>query len=191
MGADIAEKDGSRHRGRVRDRERAAIPEPAARAFDAYDPVRERPLAAHAMLVAAFQLLAGAGYVALRRRGRVPESPSLREAARIGVATHKLARLIAKDKVTSFIRSPFTRFRSSREAGPGEVEEEPRGTDLRYAVGELLGCPHCLAPWIATALFLASGVAPREARLVTSVLEAVTVSDFMQIAYKGAEERLL
>ena len=57
------------------------------------------------------------------------------------LATQKLSRLISKDKVTSFVRAPFTRF--EEKAGHGEVFEEPRGTGLRYATGELLVCRYC------------------------------------------------
>ena len=59
----------------------------------------------------------------------------------VGIATHKLSRLLAKDKVTSFIRAPFTRYQEP--SGQGEVEEEPYGHGLHLAVGELLVCPYC------------------------------------------------
>jgi hypothetical protein len=70
-----------------------------------------------------------------------------------GAATHKLARLIAKDKVTSFARAPFTEFQG--KGGPSEVEGAPRGSGLRYAAGELLVCPYCLGLWISDFLQLA------------------------------------
>jgi Protein of unknown function (DUF1360) len=39
-----------------------------------------------------------------------------------GLATQKASRLIATDKVTSFLRAPFTRYQEP--AGHGELEEE-------------------------------------------------------------------
>jgi len=45
------------------------------------------------------------------------------------MATHKISRLITKDKVTAFVRAPFTRFQEA--AGHGELEEEARGEGLR------------------------------------------------------------
>ena len=69
----------------------------------------------------------------------MPEKISAADIVLTGVATHKVTRLIAKDKVTSFIRSPFTSYQE--HAGHGELNEEPRGSGLRYAVGELLACP--------------------------------------------------
>ena len=98
------------------------------------------------------------------------------------------SRLIAKDKVTSFIRAPFTRFQES--SGQGEVEEQPCGHGLRFAVGELLVCPYCLAQWVASGLAIGLIGAPRPTRLVSSVLVAHTVSDFLQVAYRAAEDRL-
>lgn len=154
-----------------------------------YAPGQERPLGSYAILTGVY----GAGFagslVALRARDReLPERLSTRDVLLIGIATHKLSRLIAKDKVTSFIRAPFTRFQEA--SGQGEVEEEPCGHGLRLAVGELLVCPYCLAQWAAAALILGLVGAPRLTRLLGTVFVAHTVSDFLQIAYRAAEDRL-
>jgi hypothetical protein len=55
------------------------------------------------------------------------------------VATHKAARLLAKDRVTSTVRVPVTRFEG--DVGPGEGSEAARGRRVRRAVGELIVCP--------------------------------------------------
>ncbi len=154
-----------------------------------YAPGQERPLGSYAVLTGIY----GAGFagslLALRgRHHRLPERLTASDLLLLGIATHKLSRLIAKDKVTSFIRAPFTRFQES--SGQGEVEEEPCGHGLRLALGELLVCPYCLAQWIATALTVGLVGAPRLTRLVVSVFVAHTVSDFLQIAYRAAEEQL-
>ena len=104
------------------------------------------------------------------------------------VATHKLSRTLAKDRVTSAVRAPFTRFEG--DAGPGEVSEVARGRGLRRAVGELLVCPYCLGLWIAAALTAGLLVAPRATRWGASVLVALTGSDLLQIAYAKAEAAL-
>ena len=44
----------------------------------------------------------------------------------IGTASYKLSRLIAKKKVTAFVRAPFTELEG--KGGPAELEEKPRGT---------------------------------------------------------------
>jgi hypothetical protein len=106
-----------------------------------------------------------------------------------GVATHKLSRVITKDRVTSPLRAPFTEF--EEEGGPGEIEEEPRGRGLRRAIGELLVCPFCLGQWVATAILAGLAVAPRTTRFVCSIFAVVAIGDFLQIFYKGSEEKLL
>jgi len=159
-----------------------------ATASAGYAPHEHRPLAGYAALTAVFGTSFGGALAALRATGRdLPERPSAGDLLLAGVATHKVSRLIAKDKVTGFLRSPFTRFQEP--AGHGEVEEAPRGTGLRYAIGELLVCPYCLAQWVAAGFAVGLVAAPRTTRLVAGVYAAETLSDFLQLAYKAAEDR--
>lgn len=154
-----------------------------------YAPGQERPLRAYALIAGTYSSAAALGVLALRaRRGELPERLSLRDVLMIGIATHKLSRLITKDKVTSFVRAPFTRFQES--SGHGEVEEQACGHGLRLAVGELLVCPYCIAQWVATAFTFGLVGAPRVTRLLGSILVAHTVSDFLQVAYRAAEDRM-
>jgi hypothetical protein len=104
----------------------------------------------------------------------------------IGLATHKLSRLIAKDRVTSFLRAPFVRY--VEPAGHGEVEEEPRGEGLRLAIGELLVCPYCLGQWLAGGFAVGLVGAPDLTRLIAFVYSTETVADFLQLAYRAAED---
>jgi len=161
---------------------------PAEDAVAGYAPHEHRPLAAYAGLTAAFGATLGGALVALRAAGReLPESLSPGDLALAGIATHKVSRLLAKDKVTSFIRAPFTRYQES--AGHGELEEAPRGSGAHYAIGELLVCPYCLAQWVAAGFAVGLVAAPRTTRLVAGIYAAETLSDFLQLAYKAAEER--
>ena len=75
------------------------------------------------------------------------------------------------------------------KGGPAELEEAPRGSGLRRAIGELIVCPYCLGLWVVAAMTLGIAVAPRLTRFIASVFSALTVSDFLQIAYKAAEEK--
>jgi hypothetical protein len=111
-----------------------------------------------------------------------------RDLALLTVATHKASRLIAKDRVTSTVRAPFTRFEG--DAGPGEVSEAARGRGLRRAVGELLICPYCMGLWVASALTAGLIAVPRPTRWLASVLTALFGADMLQIAYKKAEDAL-
>lgn len=149
----------------------------------------ERPLGGYAVLSGVF-LSAAAGFARwLSRSGReLPERVPASDLALLSVATHKAARLIAKDRVTAALRAPFTDYQE--EGGPSEVEERARGTGLRRAVGELLVCPYCLGLWIAAALTAGLIVAPRQTRWLAAVLVTLTGSDTLQIAYVKLERTL-
>jgi Protein of unknown function (DUF1360) len=153
-----------------------------------YSPTEHRPLRAYAGLTAAFATTLGGAIAALRVNGHdLPDRPRLADIALAGVATHKVSRLLAKDKVTSFIRAPFTRYEQPGDQG-GEVEEQPRGGGARLAIGELLVCPYCLAQWVAAGFTLGLVAAPRTTRLVASIYAAETLSDFLQAGYRAAEQ---
>jgi hypothetical protein len=146
-----------------------------------------RPLGGYALLSTAFATAMAAAFVTARRRGRPLPEIGLQDVLLGGVATHKLARLIAKDKVTSFIRAPFTRFQE--KAGHGELEEEARGRGLQMAAGELLICPYCLAQWISGGFIAGHLHAPRLTRLLAGMWTMHAVADAIQLAYGAAERR--
>jgi Protein of unknown function (DUF1360) len=157
--------------------------------LDDYAPREKRPpLLVYAVVAAAFNAIFGAGLILARRHGReLPERPPLGDLALVGVASHKLSRLIAKDKVTSPLRAPFTELEG--RGGPGELEEKARGNGVRRAIGELLICPYCLDLWVVAAFSIGLLFAPRVTRFLAGVFAALTISDFFQIAYKAAEEK--
>lgn len=156
-------------------------------ALSGYAPGQERPLGSYAALTAAFAAAAVAFGEWIRRSGRtLPDRVAPGDLALGMVATHKAARLLAKDRVTSAIRAPFTRFQE--DGGPGEIEEQARGGGLRRAVGELLICPYCLSMWIAAAFAAGLVLAPRPTRWIASVLTIVFGSDVLQAVYKKLED---
>ncbi len=154
-----------------------------------YAPDGEQQLAGYFALIGAFLGFAGGFSLWLKRSGReLPERIGMGDLALVTLATHKASRLIAKDRVTSAVRAPFTRY--ERRGGPAEVEERARGRGLRRTIGELLICPYCLGMWIATAFAAALVVAPRPARWVASVLSVHFGSDVLQVLYKRLEDTL-
>ena len=131
----------------------------------------------------------GAFLVARRRSGHgLPERIDTRDLALLSGASFKLGRMIAKEKVSAPIRAPFTEYQGKAEA-PGEVNERPRGSGPQAAVGELLTCPYCLGMWVISGLTVGLVTAPRETRLVASILSALGVSDFLQVAYRALVAR--
>jgi Protein of unknown function (DUF1360) len=162
---------------------------PLSRVAAGYAPEDERPpLLSFAAAMVLFNSLFGLALLLARRRGReLPERVGTGDLLTIGIASHKLSRLIAKDKVTSPLRAPFTEYEG--EGGPAELEESSRGSGARKAIGEMLLCPYCLGLWVVSAFSVGLLFAPRLTRFLAAVFSALTLSDFLQIAYKAAEEK--
>lgn len=156
---------------------------------DGYAPGQEKPLASYGVLMSVFSGLAGGFALWFRRSGReLPDRIDSGDLALLTLASHKSARLISKDKVTSAVRAPFAQYQGA--GGPGEVNERPRGRGLRRVIGELLVCPYCLGMWTSAALTAGLLVAPRLTRWVSTVLVMFFGADVLQIVYKKAEDTL-
>lgn len=140
-----------------------AIAEPAASA---------RPLPEYAALVGVFGTALG-GFLALAR-DRLPERIGFADVVRLGLASYKIGRLVAKDDVTTWMRAPVTR---------DEDAQEPERKGMARALGELVTCPYCIGLWVSAGLTGALALRPRETRLVTTVFEAQAVADFLNAAF--------
>jgi hypothetical protein len=152
------------------------------------DPHLHRPLAGYTILTAAFGTAFIGSLVAARKRGHeLPERIETRDIVLMGLATHKVTRLLAKDRVTSFLRAPFTEYQD--RAGHGELEEKARGRGVRLAFGELIICPYCLAQWVTGGFAVGAVAAPRLTRLLAAMWTAEAISDVAQLAYHAAEEK--
>ena len=93
----------------------------------------------------------------------------------LGLATFKASRTVARDKVTSFVREPFV----EGEAYDGESEKPTHETEMKQAIGELVTCTRCIGTWIGAGLASIQILAPRTGRLLTTVLAAGAVNDFL------------
>lgn len=144
------------------------------------------PLGGYATLLGAWTALYGAALTLGVRKGVLPERISPGDVVLLGVATHKLTRVLTKDWVTAPLRAPFVRYEES--VGGGEVKESARGRGLRRAIGDLVTCPWCSGPWVAGALVAGLLGSPRVTRLVAGTFSVVAVSDFLHHAY-GAVKR--
>jgi hypothetical protein len=146
------------------------------------------PHGSYAAFVAAYNVAFAGALLAARLAGRKLPTPGLDDIALYGLATHKLSRLLAKDKVTAPLRAPFAEL--DHKGGPAELGERPRGNGARRAVGELVTCPYCLDQWVASGFAVASIFAPRATRLTAGVLATVAVADFLQIGYRLGQRQL-
>jgi hypothetical protein len=164
------------------------VPDLADRVADVaerYAHGHDRPVGAYGVLDVAYLGLVGAiGLAARRRRARLPEL-SARDIALVGVATHRLARTLAKDPITSPVRMPFVTYEGT--SGPAELHEEVVAEGMGHALGELLTCPFCLSQWVATGFMAGFVFAPRATRLVAATFAGVAISDFLQYGYAAAQ----
>src|SRR5438093_7222478 len=99
---------------------------------------------------------------------RLPKRFSLLDLALLGIATHELSRIIAKDRITGILRAPFVNY--IRSASGGEVEEEPRGRGIQRGIGTLISCPYCMGPWCAVALAFGFVFSPKITRFFAAIL---------------------
>jgi Protein of unknown function (DUF1360) len=141
----------------------------------------ETPLAGYAGLIATFTALGGGVLAVAERSGRLPDRLRVSDLVLASMATQHLARLVAKDRVTSVFRAPLTRYQ--RRGRPGEVDEEPRRTGPALALGQMIVCPFCLGQWIALGFISGFLFAPRATRAAASVLTVSATADLLQEAY--------
>jgi hypothetical protein len=133
------------------------------------------PYRAYATIVGTF--VAGLGAVSglAAARGRPAHEVAATDLALLGLATFKASRTVARDKVTSFVREPFV----EGEAYDGEDERPTRESELKQALGELVTCTRCVGTWLGAGLASLQILEPRTGRLLTTVLAAGAVNDFL------------
>jgi hypothetical protein len=144
-----------------------------------------RPLGAYAALTGTFIAGFGAVLAVAEARKRLDREVGLTDIALIGIASHKLSRLVSKDEVAAFVRAPFVEVREEE----GRIKEDPTGSGPRRAVGRLLTCPSCVGQWAAAGFVAGHVWAPRTTRAVAAVFAADAVSDFLHVAYRGLKDR--
>ena len=141
--------------------------------------------AADYAVVEACFLAALAGVAALTRRRESNGEPAipLRELPLLAAGTFALADVIAKEKVSTWLREPFV------EEGADHKPVRPEGSGLRYAVGELLTCTRCVGTWSALALVGLRTASPAAGRTVSTVLALAGANDVLQSAFRLLAER--
>ncbi|MEA2426995.1 MAG: hypothetical protein QOF37_623 [Thermoleophilaceae bacterium] len=129
----------------------------------------------YAALNAVYGVLLTALLVTTRDRAR--EDPIQgRELIPISAATFALAKVVAREKIGTWLRDPFVEVENGRR--------RPRGTRLRRAVGELLTCTRCVGAWSALAVVGLRVADPATGRTVANVLAASAANDWLQAGFK-------
>jgi hypothetical protein len=139
------------------------------------------PYRAYATIAGAFLTGLGAVSGIAAARNRPQQELTAIDLALLGLATFKASRTVARDKVTSFVREPFV----EGEAYDGEGEKPTHDTEMKQAIGELVTCTRCIGTWIGASLAATQVLAPRTGRLLTSVLAAGAVNDFLLAGFSA------
>ncbi|WP_249011814.1 DUF1360 domain-containing protein [Conexibacter sp. DBS9H8] len=101
----------------------------------------------------------------------------------LAVATFALADVVAKEKVSTWLREPFVR--ESADHKP----TVPEGSGIRYAIGELLTCTRCVGTWSALTLVGLWTASPAAGRTASSVLALTGANDLLQSGFQLLAER--
>jgi hypothetical protein len=132
----------------------------------------------YATLNAVYGLILASLALATRRRGGA-EPIRGAELVPMGAATFALSKVIAREKIGSWVREPFVEDGAADDDGP-----QPRGGGLKRAVAELVTCTRCVGAWSAMAVVGLRVASPSAGRTVTAVLTASAVNDWMQTGFR-------
>ena len=138
------------------------------------DPIDRTPTQPrhYAAISAVWAGAVGATAVAAVRRDAPPPRPA--ELPMLALATYALARTVSREKAETWLRAPFL------EEGQGVGQRRPRGTGMRFAIGELLACTRCTGTWAGLAIGATRVALPRHAPVVVGVLATVGANDLLQ-----------
>ena len=139
------------------------------------------PYRAYATIVGTFVASLGAVSGLAAARGRPAQEISATDLTLLGLATFKASRTVARDKVTSFVREPFV----EGQAYDGEHERPTHETEMKQALGELVTCTRCIGTWLGAGLASMQILAPRTGRLLTTVLAAGALNDFLLAGFSA------
>lgn len=129
----------------------------------------------YAAINAVYAALFAAVILATRERAR--EDPiALHELVPMSAATFALSKVIAREKVGSWLREPFVEHEDGVPT--------PEGRRLRRAVGELVTCTRCVGAWSALGVVGLRLAYPDAGRNVSNVLAVSAANDWLQSGFK-------
>jgi hypothetical protein len=115
--------------------------------------------------------------VATRGKDADAERLGTDELLPLTAATFSISKIVAREKVGSWMREPFVEDPVGRK--------QPHGGRFQRALGELVTCSRCVGAWTALGLVGLRLAHPRTGRTVTTVFAAAGLNDFMQAGFRG------
>jgi len=95
----------------------------------------------------------------------------------IGIATFRLGRMIAFDRIMDPLRAPFSKVVDDN-SGEGKTVV-PRGGGFRQAMGQLIVCPTCVGTWVAAVLVALMLIYPAGTRIFLYATAAVGIAELL------------
>jgi hypothetical protein len=130
-------------------------------------------------------LLAAFAYRQRNKRDNLELRPF--DLALLGMATLRVGRLVAYDKVFETWRLPVAETQPD-ESGAGDTIV-PKGRGFQRALGELISCPICAGTWVAAALVYGLRIAPHITRALLAIMSAVGIAELLNGAVEVMEWR--
>ena len=115
---------------------------------------------------------------------RLPKQSAL-GLAMLGLASHRIGRMVAFERVAEPLRGPFTATVPD-DSGADETVVA-RGRGARWAIGELMSCPTCVATWGAMVLYLGLTFVPGPTRVLVHVLATAGVAELAHVGVEHLE----
>jgi Protein of unknown function (DUF1360) len=138
----------------------------------------ERPGPAEYASLNAVYAVALAGLVAgTRNRGENVRAVLGNELIPLSAATFAVSKMIARERIGSWVREPFVDDPVGRK--------RPRGGSVRRAVGELVTCSRCVGAWTALGFVGLRLAHPRAGQTATAVFAVVGFNDFAQAGFRA------
>jgi Protein of unknown function (DUF1360) len=110
-------------------------------------------------------------------RERAKDDPiPVHELVPLSAATFALSKVIAREKVGTWLREPFV--------DQDGHTPRPKGRRLQRAVGELVTCTRCVGAWSALGVVGLRVASPTTGRTVANVLAASAANDWMQAGFR-------
>lgn len=93
----------------------------------------------------------------------------------MGLATFRIADIIANEQITQAVRAPFINVAKEN----GEEIEVPKPYGIRQTIGALIYCPSCVGVWVAAGLVYLFVFAPNVAWVVTVIFALSALVEFL------------
>ena len=160
-----------------------AVPTGVGRSDEADDPAGTEGRLLKLTLVGTFLL----SVLLVGRDRRVQAPAAMRDLLLLGLASHRIGRMVAFERVAEPFRAPFT-VTVPDDSGVDETVVA-RGHGVRWVVGELLSCPTCVATWSALTLTIGRRLLPGPTQMLVNILAVVGVSELVSSVVEDLEWR--